>query len=129
GIPGESFNGFDPIQTFDVVRRALDRARTGAGPSLVEGKCYRFLSHSTDDDDRTYRTREEIELQRRQDPVPRFERILIEHNVMTAQEVETLKKAVLKETNDATDRAEAMPYPAAEDLYTNVYEGTWQPWQ
>lgn len=129
GMPGESFNGFDPIETYDVVKRALDRARHGGGPSLVEGKCYRFLSHSTDDDDRTYRTREEIALQRRQDPVPRFERILTENNIMTSQDVDALKKAVLKETNDATDRAESMPYPKPEDLYTHVYEGAWQPWQ
>lgn len=129
GMAGESFNGFDPIETYDVVKRALKRARNGGGPSLVEGKCYRFLSHSTDDDDRMYRTREEIALQRRQDPVPRFERILIEMNVMSSQDVDALKKAVLKETNEATDRAESMPYPKPEDLYLQVYEGAWQPWQ
>lgn len=128
GMPGESFNGFDPIETFDVVRRALQRARSGGGPTLVEGKCYRFLAHSTDDDDRTYRTREEIALQRRQDPVPRFEGVLVENRIMTAQEVDALKKMVLNETNDATDRAESMPYPKPDDLYSHVHEGAWQPW-
>lgn len=129
GMPGESFNGFDPIETFDVVRRALECARSGGGPTLVEGKCYRFLSHSTDDDDRTYRTREEIALQRQHDPVPRFERILIENNIMTSQQADALKKTVLDQTNDATDRAESMPYPKPDDLYSHVYEGAWQPWQ
>ncbi len=129
GMPGESFNGFDPIETFDVVKRALERARSGGGPTLVEGKCYRFLAHSTDDDDRTYRTRDEIALQREHDPVPRFELILIENKIMTPEDVDALKKSVLKETNDATDRAESMPYPKPEDLYSQVCEGAWQPWQ
>ena len=43
--------------------------------------------------------------------------------------VEAIKKDMLRETNEATDRAEAMPYPQASDLYTHLYEGAWQPWQ
>ena len=48
---------------------------------------------------------------------------------MTPQEVDEMKKSVLRETNEATDAAEAMPYPDASDLYKNLYEGAWQPWQ
>jgi len=129
GMPGEQFDGFDPIVTYDVVNRAMQRARSGSGPSLVEGMCYRFLAHSTDDDDRTYRTREEVEVQRANDPVPRFERVLIENKIMTAEEIDALRKDVLREANEATDEAEAMPYPQASDLYTNVHEGAWEPWQ
>ncbi|PZR58952.1 MAG: 2-oxoisovalerate dehydrogenase [Candidatus Meridianibacter frigidus] len=129
GLPGESFNGFDPLATYDAVRRAMERARSGSGPSLIEGTCYRFLSHSTDDDDRTYRTREEVEKQRAMDPVPRFEKILIENSILVAQDADALKKDVLRETNEATDAAEAMPFPEAKDLYTNLYEGAWEPWQ
>jgi 2-oxoisovalerate dehydrogenase E1 component alpha subunit len=129
GMPGEQFDGFDPLVTYDVVNRAMRRARSGEGPSLVEGMCYRFLAHSTDDDDRTYRTREEVEKQRANDPVPRFERVLVENQIMTAQEIDALRKDVLRETNEATDEAEAMPYPQPSDLYTNVYEGAWEPWQ
>ncbi|MBV8688771.1 MAG: thiamine pyrophosphate-dependent dehydrogenase E1 component subunit alpha [Candidatus Eremiobacteraeota bacterium] len=129
GMPGEQFDGFDPIKTYDVVHRAMQRARSGGGPSLVEGMCYRFLAHSTDDDDRTYRTREEVEAQRTNDPVPRFERVLIDHKVMTPEQIDALRKDVLRETNQATDEAEAMPYPLPSDLYTNVHEGAWEPWQ
>jgi len=129
GMPGEQFDGFDPIATYDVVNRAMQRARSGEGPSLVEGMCYRFLAHSTDDDDRTYRTREEVQAQRTNDPVPRFERVLIESEIMTADQIDALRKAVLREANEATDQAEAMPYPEPSDLYTNVYEGAWEPWQ
>ena len=129
GMPGEQFNGFDPLETFEVADRAMKRARSGEGPSLIEGMCYRYLSHSTDDDDRTYRTREEIEKERESDPVPGFERVLLDAGIMTAAQVDQLKKDVLRETNEATDEAEAMPFPQGQDLYTHLYEGAWEPWQ
>jgi 2-oxoisovalerate dehydrogenase E1 component alpha subunit len=129
GIPGRRFNGFDPIETYAAVKEALDRARSGGGPTLLEGTCYRYLAHSTDDNDMTYRTREEVVEHRKDDPVPRFERILVEHGVLTADGVAAMKKDVLRETNEATDRAEAMPYPEPSDLYTHLYEGAWEPWQ
>ena len=129
GMPGEQFDGFDPVVTYDVVKRAMDRARSGGGPSLIEGVCYRFLAHSTDDNDMTYRSKDEVSEHRKMDPVPRFERVLLDAGVMTADEVEAMRKDVLRETNEATDKAEAMPFPEAADLYKNLYEGAWEPWQ
>jgi 2-oxoisovalerate dehydrogenase E1 component alpha subunit len=129
GMPGEQFDGFDPIASYDAVKRAMDRARSGGGPSLVEGVCYRFLAHSTDDNDMTYRSKDEVSEHRKYDPVPRFERVLLENGIMAADEVEAMKHDVLRETNEATDEAEAVPYPDASDLYKHVYEGAWQPWQ
>jgi 2-oxoisovalerate dehydrogenase E1 component alpha subunit len=129
GIPGRRFNGFDPIETYAAVKEALDRAHSGGGPTLLEGTCYRYLAHSTDDNDMTYRTREEVVEHRKDDPVPRFERILLENGVMNAGDLAAMKKDVLRETNEATDRAEAMPYPEPSDLYTHLYEGAWEPWQ
>jgi 2-oxoisovalerate dehydrogenase E1 component alpha subunit len=128
GLPGAIVDGSDPIATYAAVKAALDRARAGGGPTLVEAKCYRFLSHTTDDDDRTYRTREEIERHRHLDPVPRFERVLVEYGVATSEDVSAMKREVLALVNELTDRAEALPYPVASDLYTNVYEGTHEPW-
>jgi 2-oxoisovalerate dehydrogenase E1 component alpha subunit len=129
GMPGLRFNGFDPIETYAAVKEALDRAHDGGGPTLLEGTCYRFLAHSTDDNDMTYRTREEVTLHRKDDPVPRFEHLLLEAGVISETELQALKKDVLRETNEATDEAEAMPFPIASDLYANLYEGAWQPWQ
>lgn len=129
GMPGKRFNGVDPIETYAAVKEALDRARSGGGPTIVEGTCFRFLAHSTDDNDMTYRTKEAVLEQRKHDPVPNFERVLLDAGVMTENDVEAMRKEVLRETNDATDKAEAMPYPQASDLYTHVYEGAWQPWQ
>lgn len=129
GMPGVTVDGFDPIAVYGAVKQAMDRARHGGGPTLVEGKCYRFLSHTTDDDDRTYRSRDEVNARRKDDPVPNFERFLIEHGILTAEAAEQMKSSVLAEANEATDRAEAMPYPQPADLYTNVYAGSWEPWQ
>jgi 2-oxoisovalerate dehydrogenase E1 component alpha subunit len=129
GMPGARFNGFDPLETYGAVKEAMDRARSGGGPTLVEGTCYRYLAHSTDDNDMTYRTKEMVLEARKSDPVPRFESVLVEHGVMSHQDVEAMRKDVLRETNEATDAAEAQPYPQAADLYTHVYEGAWEPWQ
>jgi 2-oxoisovalerate dehydrogenase E1 component alpha subunit len=129
GMPGLRFNGFDPIETYAVVKEAMDRARSGGGPSLIEGMCYRYLAHSTDDNDMTYRTREDVLERRKSDPVPRFEAVLIEQGVMTSSDVEAMRKEVLRETNEATDAAEVQPYPDAADLYTHAYGGAWEPWQ
>jgi 2-oxoisovalerate dehydrogenase E1 component alpha subunit len=128
GIPGVIVEGADPLAVYKTVKDALDRARSGGGPTLVEAKCYRFLSHTTDDDDRTYRSREEIEKHRHLDPVPRFERLLIECGIVTDEGIAAIKKEVLAQVNEVTDRAEAMPFPAPQELYTNVYEGTHEPW-
>ncbi len=128
GMPGSVVDGMDPIACYAAVGEALARARSGGGPTLVEAKCYRFLSHTTDDDDRTYRSRDEVAARRKADPVPCFERFLIEHGVLTAEAAEALKRSVLEEANDATDRAEAMAYPAAQDLYERVYAERWDPW-
>jgi 2-oxoisovalerate dehydrogenase E1 component alpha subunit len=128
GLPGIVVDGMDAIACYAAVRDALGRARSGNGPSLVEAKCYRFLAHTTDDDDRAYRSREEVAERRKDDPVPRFERLLVEHSVLTPEGVEALKRSILEEANDATDRAEAMAYPAAADIRERVYAEGCQPW-
>src|SRR5580658_5972100 len=76
GMPGRRFNGFDHIATYDAVNEAMERARSGGGPTFIEGTCYRYLAHSTDDNDMTYRTREIVEERRKLDPVPAFEALL-----------------------------------------------------
>jgi 2-oxoisovalerate dehydrogenase E1 component alpha subunit len=129
GVPGIVVDGMDVVACYAVVQAALVRARSGGGPTLIEAKCYRFLAHTTDDDDRTYRSREEVEARRKNDPVPRFERLLLHQSILTAQGTEALKRSVLEEANEATDRAEVMAYPLAEDLYGEVYADGWRPWR
>jgi 2-oxoisovalerate dehydrogenase E1 component alpha subunit len=129
GMPGAIVDGMDPIACYAIVKAGLERARAGGGPTLIEAKCYRFLSHTTDDDDRTYRSHDEVAARRKDDPVPRFERVLIEQGVLNADQVEALKRSVLAEANEATDWAEAMPYPGREDLYPNVCADGFEAWR
>ena len=128
GMPGVRCDGFDPVAVYEAVAGARERAVAGGGPTLVEAQCYRFLSHTTDDDDRTYRTREEVEAQRKNDPVPRYERSLIERGIMTAAQIDDLRAAVIVEVNETTDRVEREPLPTAADLYGNTYAGPDDPW-
>jgi 2-oxoisovalerate dehydrogenase E1 component alpha subunit len=128
GIPGMICDGIDPIASYRAMKVAMDRARAGNGPTLVEAKCFRYLSHTTDDDDRTYRDRAEIAEQRKNDPVPKYERTLLEAGIIDADRLAEMKADVLRETNEATDAAEAQPGPSASDLYLNVYAGPYEPW-
>ncbi len=128
GLPGARVDGSDPVATYATVSDALGRARSGGGPTLVEATCYRFLSHTTDDDDRTYRTREEIDAHRHLDPVPRFERALVAAGVLSDDDVAALRRDVLVQVNDVTDRAEVLPHPAPGELTEHVYAGAFEPW-
>jgi 2-oxoisovalerate dehydrogenase E1 component alpha subunit len=128
GLPGSVVDGMDPIACYAVVGEAMTRARSGGGPTLLEAKCYRFLAHTTDDDDRSYRSRDEVEERRKADPVPCFERLLADHAILTPDGAEALKRSVLEEVNEATDQAEAMVYPAATDIYERVYSERSDPW-
>jgi 2-oxoisovalerate dehydrogenase E1 component alpha subunit len=129
GLPGMICDGTDPIATYRTMKIAMDRARSGGGPTLVEAKCYRFLSHSTDDDDRTYRDRAEVEQQRKDhDPIPKFERVLLEAGLIDDAGLAAIKADVLKQTNDATDAAEVLPDPAVENMTEHVYAGPYEPW-
>jgi 2-oxoisovalerate dehydrogenase E1 component alpha subunit len=129
GMPGVDIDGMDPLVVYVTVRDALDRARSGGGPTLIDAKCYRFLPHTTDDDDRTYRSREEVEERRKDDPVPLFEHRLIAAGILTPEQAADLKQSILAEANEATDRAEAMPYAAPSSLRDQVYADTWEPWR
>lgn len=128
GLPGVKVDGSDPIASYAIVKAALDRARSGGGPTLVEAKCYRFLSHTTDDDDRTYRTRDEVQAQRDLDPLPRFERRLLDDGIIVAAELDALRAEIKARVDATTDAVEKEPLPEAQTLYGNVYAGPDTPW-
>jgi 2-oxoisovalerate dehydrogenase E1 component alpha subunit len=128
GMPGAIVDGFDPLAVYAAVSEARDRAAAGDGPTLVEMKCYRFLSHTTDDDDRTYRTREEVQAQRDLDPLPRFERRLLDDGILTQPELEALRAEIKTTVDASTDAVENEPLPEPQTLYGNVYAGPDTPW-
>jgi len=128
GMRGVTCDGFDPVAVYRTVREARAHAAGGNGPVLVEANCYRFLSHTTDDDDRTYRTRDEVAEHRPNDPVPRFEKRLLELGVLTEESAKTLKREIADLVNRTTDEVEAEPPPDAASLYGNTYAGADDAW-
>jgi len=128
GMESHVVDGFDPIAVYDAVRKAREKAAGGGGPTLIEAKCYRFLSHTTDDDDQTYRSREVVEAQRARDPLPAFEARVAELGLLGAADIETLRADVKRLVNDTTDEVEREPSPVASDLYGNTYAGSEAAW-
>ena len=128
GMRGVTCDGFDPIEVYRTLRDARAHAASGAGPVLVEMMCYRFLSHTTDDDDKTYRTRDEVAEYRPNDPVPKFETWLRDHGVLADDQIAALKKEITALVNQTTDDVEAEPYPEAHTLYGNTYAGPDDAW-
>lgn len=128
GIEGVVVDGFDPVAVYEAVHRARQKAVAGGGPTIVEAMCYRFLSHTTDDDERTYRTREEVAEQRVNDPVPRFEQRLIDAVIITRDEIEGMRKRIAVRVNATTDAVESEPAPDPSTLYSQVYAGSHDVW-
>ena len=128
GLPSVVVDGFDPVAVYEGVAAARETAARGGGATLIEAKCYRFLSHTTDDDDKTYRTREEVEAQRKLDPVPRFERRLLELGVLSQAQLDALRSEITATVNATTDDVEREALPERADLYGNVWEGPDSPW-
>ncbi len=121
GFGGVVVDGNDVLDVYDVARAAVERARAGGGPTLVECKTYRYLPHTSDDDDRRYRTVEEVEAWRQKDPVPRLRQYLVDERLLSVEQVEGMEAEVRAEVNDAVRRAEAAPVPVPETAFTRVY--------
>lgn len=121
GMPGYTVDGTDVLAVYEVVKQAADRARSGEGPTLVETVCYRLTSHSSDDDQRQYRTEEELEEQKGKDPIVIFSNYLKEVNVLTDELAEEINDKIMQEVNEATDYAENAPYAEPESALLHVY--------
>jgi 2-oxoisovalerate dehydrogenase E1 component alpha subunit len=124
GIPGETVDGNDVLATHAVVRRAVERARAGEGPTLIEARTYRLMAHSSGDDDRNYRTREEIAEWAKRDPILRFKEQLIARGVLDEARDKALRAEVADRVDADTDAAEQAPGPEVSDAMRFVYAET-----
>jgi 2-oxoisovalerate dehydrogenase E1 component alpha subunit len=121
GFPGVEVDGNDVLAVYEAAKEAFDRARRGDGPSLVEAKTYRLTAHSSDDDDRRYREREEVEEWRLKDPIIRFEKYLEEAGVLDAEKKEEMAAGIKVEIDEAVEYAEEAPYADPEEALERVY--------
>jgi 2-oxoisovalerate dehydrogenase E1 component alpha subunit len=122
GMPGKTIDGNDPLAVYEAVKEAADRGRRGEGPSLIETVSYRLTPHSSDDDDRTYRSVDEVNEAKEKDGILTFAAYLREVNVLTEEKEKAIVDRITALVDEATDYAEAAPYAEPESALKYVYE-------
>ena len=121
GIPGVIADGMDFFDVYEKAGEAIERARAGGGPTLLECKTYRYYGHYVGDPN-TYRKKEETEEWRQtRDPLERFEQRTVEEAGLTHEELRSIDGAIAQEIKDAVSYAEASPLPQPDDLLSDVY--------
>ena len=120
GFPGVSVDGNDVLAVYGVMKEAVERARRGDGPTLIEARTYRLVPHSSDDDDRRYRTREEVERWSTKDPLGRFHEALREAGALDDQKEKEIQERVGREIDEATEFAENATPPERESALAHV---------
>jgi Pyruvate/2-oxoglutarate dehydrogenase complex, dehydrogenase (E1) component, eukaryotic type, alpha subunit len=120
GLPGEIVDGNDAVAVWGGVTRAIERARAGQGPTLVECKTFRMTGHSAHDD-AGYVPAELFQFWEERDPIRRHERLLIERGLIDAAGTEEIKTRVNREIDEAIQIAEKDPFPDPEDCLKDVY--------
>jgi len=119
GIPGKQVNGMDILEVHKEVGEAVKRAKTDSTPTLLEIKTYRYKGHSMSDPAR-YRTKEELEEYKNQDPILILKSILLENKVITEEEFQDLDKRIKEQVKASADFAEQSPEPELKSLYEDV---------
>lgn len=119
-IPGFVVDGNDVIAVYEAAGEAIQRARAGEGPALIECKTYRYRGHF-EGDPMIYRTREEEEMWKAKDPIPRFEAKLKEMGILTDAQAREINERILAEVEEAVRFAEESPWPAPEEVLEDVY--------
>ncbi|MDI6846876.1 MAG: pyruvate dehydrogenase (acetyl-transferring) E1 component subunit alpha [Candidatus Bathyarchaeia archaeon] len=120
GIPGEVVDGNDVLAVYEAAQKAVERARKGEGPTLIECKTYRHKGHSRIDLAK-YRPKEEVEEWLAKDPIKRFKEKLLQTNTLVEAEIQQIEKEVSAEIEEAVKFAMESPYPAPEEASEDVY--------
>lgn len=119
GMPGEQADGMDVLEVFDAVSNAVSRARKEAMPSLLEIQTYRYVGHSMSDPAK-YRTREEVQAYREQDPIRILRSRMEDAGILTPDEFDRLDSECRAEAEAAAEFAETSPEPPLEDRFDFV---------
>jgi pyruvate dehydrogenase E1 component alpha subunit len=123
-IPGVLVDGQDVIAMYEAVSEAVARARAGQGPSLIEGRTYRYYDHSLGlgrivrD---SYRDDEEVEQWKERDPILIHKQRLLEQGIATQEEIDQMESAVKQQIEDAVTFARESPYPDPSELFEDMF--------
>jgi len=121
GIPGVSVDGQDVFAVYEVAKEAIERARNGEGPTLIEAKTYRFRGHF-EGDPQIYRSKEEVEWwKKNKDPIVLFEKTVLEKGLLTKEELDTIRERVKREIEESIKFAEESPWPKPKEVLEDVF--------
>lgn len=126
GFPGVRIDGNDVLGVYVATKEAVERARNGGGPTLIEAVTYRMQGHSSSDDPTRYRSAEEVEAWGRKDPVARFQKYLVQRGIWDDAKEKALVERLNADISAAIQRAEAAGPPPTESLIEKVFEDV--PW-
>ncbi|GMK37946.1 2-oxoisovalerate dehydrogenase subunit alpha [Paenibacillus sp. CCS19] len=123
GFPGFRVDGNDPLEVYQVVKEARERALRGEGPTLIEAMMYRLSPHSTSDNDLAYRTKEEVDENRAKDGIPKYKQYLIDAGIWSEEQDAQLNVELRAIIDDATNYGDKAPFPTPESTLLHVYHG------
>lgn len=121
GFPGVAVDGNDVLAVYKATSEAVGRARRGDGPTLIEARTARMMPHSSSDDHRRYRSQEELDEDRKQDPIPRFHDYLSRCGLLAEAEGQALRQRAEVATEEAIEYAESAPVPAPKSALERLY--------
>jgi pyruvate dehydrogenase E1 component alpha subunit len=122
GIPGEVVDGMDVLAVYDVAEKAVERARSGLGPSLLECKTYRYEGHSRGDPSfGVYRSREEVEEWKKKDPIDRLRARLVAEGLLSVESDQSMRDDILRAVDEAVKFAEESPYPDPSEAIKGIW--------
>jgi pyruvate dehydrogenase E1 component alpha subunit len=121
-MPSAVADGMDVLDMYRVTKEAVERARRGEGPTLIEARTYRFVGHSMSDPvSGVYRTKEDVEKEKGNDPIRIFADLLARQNILSQEELEKMDAEVKQLSEEAADFADKSPEPGVDQLYTEIY--------
>jgi pyruvate dehydrogenase E1 component alpha subunit len=123
GMPGIQVDGNDILAVYTAAQEAVQRARTGDGPTLIECVTYRLMMHTTADDPKRYRTDEEVEKWSKRDPLPRFQKYLADKGVLTEEKLIEVESEIMEDIQAAVDSAEKQMEALGDplDMFDHAY--------
>ena len=120
-MPGMMVDGMDAFAVWEAARKAIDHARSGKGPVLLELKTYRYRGHTAFDNPRTYRSAEEEEYWHKRDPLLIFRERALDEELLTQEELDAIDKEAEEFIDEAVEFGDKGPDPALEEVYDYVY--------
>jgi pyruvate dehydrogenase E1 component subunit alpha len=121
GIEGMVADGMNVFAVYDAVKEAAKKARELSLPTLLEIRTYRYRGHSMSDPDSVYRTKQEVEEEKRRDPIEQMKRFLLAGKIATQKEIDGVEEEVKRHVAECVEFAENSPEPPMESMYDDIY--------